>query len=222
MLLALAATEFEMEPFLRLQDWQGAGCVTLLTGVGPVETGVRLARYLSENAGKVDGVVNFGVAGAYIGSGTGRKCSLLDICLASQEVFGDFGICFADTVEPLAKEITGQTTFEMDTILLRRAELLLAKHHLSSLTGVFVTVNGVSGTRLRGDMLQKRHDGLCENMEGAAVARVCAEFSLPLLEVRCISNFVEDRDVGRWKLKEASEKSAETAALLIQEMHTRQ
>ena len=53
-------------------------------------------------------------------------------------------------------------------------------------------------------------------MEGAAVARVCHEFSLPMLEMRAISNYVEDRDPRNWRLAEACETAAEGAASLLQ------
>jgi futalosine hydrolase len=55
-------------------------------------------------------------------------------------------------------------------------------------------------------------------MEGASVARVCSEYSLPLLELRCISNLVEDRDLSRWRLREACEKAAQAAVILIKNL----
>ncbi len=216
MILAVAATDFEMGPFRRLLDWQKIGCETYVTGVGSLEAGIRLTRYFCENPGTVDAVVNFGVGGAYLG--TTKECTLLDICLAEREILGDFGICFSDKMEPLAKDISGPITFELDAQLLDRAVKILSEKSVAFAQGVFVTVNGVSATRQRGEMLQKVHNGLCENMEGAAIARVCADFSLPLLEMRCISNFVEDRDLSRWKLAEACQKSAEIAAECIKEM----
>ncbi len=215
MFLVLAATEFEMNPFLLATDWDRYACTPLLTGVGPVETGVRLMRYLTDNHAEVEAVVNFGIGGAYISA---EACSLLDMCLASREVFGDFGICYPDRVDHLPKELTGPIGFNLDTTLRNRAVQILHQHGFPAVSGVFVTVGAVSGTRSRGDMLQRKYQGICENMEGAAIARVCSEFSLPLLEVRCISNYVEDRNIKRWKLKEACEKAAGAAAILVKEM----
>jgi futalosine hydrolase len=37
-------------------------------------------------------------------------------------------------------------------------------------------------------------------MEGAAVALACQQMSVPLLEVRGISNLVEERNTRRWNL----------------------
>ena len=73
----------------------------------------------------------------------------------------------------------------------------------------------MSATVSRGAMLMRQYDGLCENMEGAAVARVCEEYNLPLLEMRTISNFVEERDLTRWKLHEACDEAGKAAAILL-------
>lgn len=45
-----------------------------------------------------------------------------------------------------------------------------------------------------------RTGALCENMEGAAVALACRQLSVPMLELRGISNRVEDRDTRQWDL----------------------
>ncbi|MDO9041865.1 MAG: futalosine hydrolase [Desulfocapsaceae bacterium] len=228
MILAVAATEFEMTPFARFlamdgglscQEGRTLPCCTLVAGLGPVETTLRLTRYLERRDLRIDKVLNFGVAGAYIceslPSGNG---ALLDLCLAEQENLGDFGICFADHYEALDEKLGGTTVFPLDQSMLRQARKILDCHRIAYRCGNFVTVSAVSATRQRGAMLASRYQGLCENMEGAAVARVCAEFSLPLLEVRAISNLVEDRDLGRWKMTEACARAAEAAVLLVREM----
>jgi futalosine hydrolase len=81
-----------------------------------------------------------------------------------------------------------------------------------------VTVNSVSAVLARGNFLQKTWDGICENMEGAAIARVCQEYNLPLVQMRVISNLVEDRDPAKWCLKEACERAGKVAAILVKEL----
>lgn len=229
MILAVAATEFEMKPLERLLAVDGGihfeeglkrPCYTLISGVGPVETTLRLTRFLERRDPRVDKVLNFGVAGAYVADsplGWGNA-SLLDLCLAEQESLGDFGICFSDHVDSFAEKLGGSTVFPLDHSLLSQAREILARHQIACRSGNFVTVSAASATRQRGEMLAARYQGMCENMEGAAVARVCAEFSLPLLELRAVSNLVEDRDLSRWKMAEACSKVAEAAALLIREI----
>jgi futalosine hydrolase len=216
MFLVVCATEFEMQALTELvtpeQDkWSG-----LITGVGMVETALSLGRFLEqhEGKGKIRGVLNFGVAGAYLREGQ-EHADLLEPCLAEREVFGDLGICYSDHIEPLAEHLVHSTGYDLNDELLNNAEALLSKEAFPVRRGIFVTVNGVSGTKSRGDMLCAQHDALCENMEGAAVARVCEAYNLPLLEMRTISNFVENRDLSRWKLSEACIKAGKAAAILL-------
>jgi futalosine hydrolase len=53
--------------------------------------------------------------------------------------------------------------------------------------------------------MARRTGGICENMEGAAVAQVCALHGVPFLEVRGISNHTGDRDLSRWDVRKGAE-----------------
>jgi futalosine hydrolase len=52
-------------------------------------------------------------------------------------------------------------------------------------------------------------------MEGGAVARVCEEFAVPCLAVRCVSNMVEDRNLASWQLAAAVQKCGQAVSLLV-------
>jgi futalosine hydrolase len=71
--------------------------------------------------------------------------------------------------------------------------------------GKFVTVSTCSGTSIRGQELENRFNGICENMEGAAIAHTALLYDTPLLEVRGISNMVEDRDISKWDIPRSVE-----------------
>ena len=215
MYLVTSATGFEMQPF-------EAACLSvdrvqrLVTGIGPVEAAVRLFSRLHDHTGQVKGIINFGVAGAYIQSAGRKGPQLLDICLAEKEVFGDLGICLENHVERFTgKELNVPDSFIMDKGLHEQAGTVLDSLDIPYYSGTFVTVNCASGTAVRGTLLAEQYNGICENMEGAAVVRVCNEFSLPCLEVRCISNLVEDRDLNRWKLRKACRRSGEVTAQIV-------
>lgn len=208
MILLVVATEMEAVPLVGKKT--GQPHALFVAGVGPLETAVRLTRRLGMG-GKVSLVLNFGVAGAYVGSGAG----LLDICLAESEVLGDFGICHADRVEPLAGQLACKTVFPMNQQYVAQASEILGKQGYGCKKGAFVTVSGVSATVKRGAQLRTAHNGLCENMEGGAVARACAEFDVPCLEVRCVSNMVEDRNLANWQLAAAVQKCGEAVSLLV-------
>ncbi len=163
-------------------------------------------------------IINFGIGGAYPSSGL----SAGDIAIANKEIYGDEGLWLKDgfhTVDstgipffkrgrrkyfnefPLDKALTGKAIkcFRLTPELLPLAPKIKS--------GAFVTVSASTGTNKRAKELEKRFNAICENMEGAAVAHVCAMYGIPMLEVRGISNIVEDRDRGKWDIKTASENS---------------
>ena len=213
MILAVAATQMEIDALWRCLAPETSDMDFLICGVGPIEAAVRMGRYLSKQHQKIKLVVHFGVAGAYFNA---RKIQLLDICLAESEVLGDFGICYADRIEYFTSDIASSQQFSLDGLWLKRVEQYLIKNHKYH-RGTFITVCGTSGTRARGEVLAATWDGLCENMEGAALARVLTDYQIPLVELRVISNFVTDRDLSSWRLREAVEKSGEVTAQIIKE-----
>ncbi len=214
MILAIAATQLEMDPFVEVIKGAKNQCVTLVGGVGPVETALRLTQFLAKQHHTVDLVVSFGIGGAYI-NGENEYPGLLDICLAESEIAGDFGICMDNSMQYFEKPLSGGVEYRVSQQWLYTCGQILIQEQIDFYSGTFITVNSVSGTKKRGDMLQRRWNGLCENMEGAAVARVCREFGLPFVELRSISNLVEDRNPASWKLREACVIAAETTAILI-------
>ena len=87
---------------------------------------------------------------------------------------------------------------------------------LVAAAGPFLTLSTVTGVRARGDELHRRFGALCESMEGAAAAHVCALHDVPFLEVRGVSNLVEDRNRTTWKIAEAA-AAAQAVALRLAE-----
>jgi futalosine hydrolase len=218
-ILITAATDMEMRAFTGVGGDFDHTC-QLVTGVGPVETALSLSCMLHTMRKKniaPELVLNFGVAGAYPEKNTAVQAGLLDICLAEQEVFGDFGIQLADKVERFGAghELPVRDHFVLDRTLLSAAGDALDGIGVAYKKGAFVTVNCASGTWERGRQLGCQYQGLCENMEGAAVARVCEKFSLPCLEIRCVSNMVEDRNMERWRLRQACAKAGRAAAAIV-------
>jgi futalosine hydrolase len=216
MYLVTAATPFELAPFRSACNLSGR-VEELVCGIGPVEAAVRLGVYLSQTRQQIRAVVNLGIAGAYVRQSGGA--GVLDLCLAEREVLGDLGICQGDRIEPLrGAHLEVEDAFVLDPVLLATARAHFDRMGMGCHVGTFLTVNAASGTRSRGDAIARPHQALCENMEGAALARVCREFSLPFLELRCISNMVEDRHLQQWQLKKACNQCGEAAALLMNEL----
>ena len=202
MLLITVATENEIKP---LEQFLAAtGPVQLLvTGMGPVITASSLSNYLSVHGSRIDGILNIGVAGAYIDSGI----AMLDICLAQQEFLGDFGICMQNEIQDFDTELCKPSTpLLFSNYLVSRFKNILHDHNIAFKAVNFVTVNCCTGTSKRGEYLRDKFAAGCENMEGAAVAMVCKNFDIPCVELRCVSNMVEDRNTANWQLAEAIQK----------------
>jgi futalosine hydrolase len=150
----------------------------------------------------------FGCGGAYPHSGL----EIGDLALAETEIFGDEGVLtphgFDDLAAMRLPMRQGDESFfnswPIDGLLRERSRPTLldlaGKQGIKLATGSFVTVSTCTGTTARAIQIEQRTGGICENMEGAAVALACRQLSVPLLEMRGISNLVEDRDTSRWDL----------------------
>lgn len=156
-----------------------------------------------------EAIIMLGCGGAFRGQGL----AIGDLALASCEIFGDEGVVTLDGFLDLAAMQLPLLTspngpryndYPVDPVWLKRAEQTLtpfaAVAGIRLASGPFVTVSTGSGTAAVGAKLAQRTRGLCENMEGAAVALVCARNQIPFFELRGISNLVEDRDLTRWDL----------------------
>jgi futalosine hydrolase len=213
MLLVVVATENEIQPlkqFLLSTEQLGV----LVTGIGPAATAANLSSYLALHGSDIDGVINIGVGGAYFDSGL----TLLDICLADKEFFGDFGICMQDEIldfEPGPLQLNAPFLFRNE--LVSYSKDILRVNDIEFKVANFVTVNCCSGTKKRGEYLQEKFAAGCENMEGAAVAMVCDIFNIPCVELRCISNMVEDRDTANWMLEDAIDEICMVADVILKE-----
>ena len=212
--LVLAATPLESK---RLQS---AGVNVVVTGIGAVNTAHALTQHLVRHS-TPPLVIQTGVAGAYVPA----DVPVGSVLLADTEIYADLGVLTPQGWRPI-EEIgiplleaslshpARFNYFPLDARLVERAEA--AAGGLVERTGKFLTVSQVTGVRAIGDVLFKRFGALCESMEGAAAAHVCAMHGVPFLEVRGISNLVEDRDRGKWRLAEAA-GAAQNAVLRILE-----
>ena len=174
------------------------------SGVGQTAMAIRLTRLLENYP--CSAVLLCGCGGSYPGSGL----QIGDLALAGEELHGDLGVATAETFIPLNQLDIPQNrqlmpplqqSFNLDSPLLGWARRQLPK----AICGTFVTINCCSGHQQLSTELQERSGGLCENMEGAAAAQVCAEFSLPLLELRGISNPTGTRDPQFWDIQAGAE-----------------
>jgi futalosine hydrolase len=84
--------------------------------------------------------------------------------------------------------------------------------------GPFLTLAQCTGVRVLGDSLHARFGALCESMEGAAAAHVCALYDVPFLELRGISNLVEDRNRAGWDIPGAASVAQQAVLRLVERL----
>jgi futalosine hydrolase len=183
---------------------QGQNVLLSHGGIGQVNMAMQLTRLLSEYTPLA--ILLCGCGGSYADSGL----QIGQLALAEEEIFGDLGVATADQFIPLDQLNLPQNpqlapiiqqSFALNSDLLKWAHDILP----NAACGSFVTVNRCSGYTDLSDELQQRTGGICENMEGAAAARVCAEFEIPLLELRGISNPTGTRDPQQWDIARGAE-----------------
>lgn len=182
--------------------------VAAVTGVGKVNTAMGLTMLIQRYRPSL--IINTGCAGSYPGSGL----SIGDLAVATGEIYGDEGV--EAPVGWLSLEKLGLPLYDRQRQRFFN-EIPLPAHLAERITaigrqlghvvkpGKFITVSTCSGTETRGIALATRFGAVCENMEGAAAAHVALCHGIDCLEVRGISNFVEDRDMSRWNIPLAVE-----------------
>ena len=199
--------------------------VTLLeTGIGSVNVAQAVTAYLESATPEL--VFQIGIGGAYRPSGL----AVGDIAVATSEAYGDTGVVTPEGWKPLDEigipltsgdaEVYGVDVYNVipvDAKVASAAWEALSEEATDSRVeaGPFVTVQQCTGVGAIGDELAGRWNAICENMEGAAAAHVCSLYDVPFLEVRAISNLVEDRDPSKWDIPLACRIAQETARVLI-------
>jgi futalosine hydrolase len=151
---------------------------------------------------KPDILILFGIGGAYAEAVVG------DVVIAISENYGEEGVMtpvgwksMEFTGFPLLKnDLEYFNTFAMDRELSQLAIKASKGIGLKVHSGNFITVSQCSGTRKTGEIIRRRFNGICENMEGAAVAHICTKYKVPMIEIRGISNIIEDRDLKKWNI----------------------
>jgi futalosine hydrolase len=194
---------------------QGQDILLAHGGIGQVNMAMQLTHLLCKYSPLA--VLLCGCGGSYPETGL----QIGDLVLANEEIFGDMGVATIEKFIPLEQlnlpqdsqlaPVAQQALF-LNSNLLTWAQKLLP----DAICGSFVTVNCCSGHPHLSDELKQRTGAICENMEGAAAAQVCAEFNILLLELRGISNPTGTRDPQQWDIARGA-KAAQLGILKLLE-----
>jgi len=209
-LLLVSATEFEIRPLLQRSSFVKAheeGLLTyrletlcfdvLVPGAGMVPTAYALGRRLALK--RYDLAINAGIAGSFRESlPPGTVVNVVEDCVADlgaeegTKLLSIFDLGLADPDRHPYRKGKLVTGFVPDDA--RIGDILGACPRVRGLTSNTVHGNAESIKRIR-----KLTDADIESMEGAAFFFACLSGHIPCLQIRSVSNMVEERDKSRWR-----------------------
>lgn len=199
-ILFVAATEIEINSAKLAYDMslKNANVSFLVTGIGVINTTYFLTKELLTN--NYDLVVNIGLAGAYDFS-----LPLSEVVQISSEVFAD-----------LIMESEGKSKNAFEYGLFKANESPYTDGKLKNMSdekiGIalaqYKKVSALTSSKVSDDTAdnfwkQSKYSAEVESMEGAAFFEVCLREKVNFMEFRSISNYVGQRDVSLWKIKES-------------------
>ncbi len=195
----------------------GRPVVLVETGIGVVNAAQALTAALEHLEPSL--VLQIGIGGAYLSSGL----NVGDLALATCENYGDLGVITPAGWRPaeeigipiLSTDRDHYNAYSLDSTLVAKAERILKQSGEPVARGPFVTVQQCTGRRDIGDALAARFNAICENMEGAAAAHLCTLYAVPFLELRAISNRIEDRNKAAWEIPRAAQRAQTAARKLV-------
>lgn len=227
-LLLLTATEAEGQSILDRADeldridgtsvrgrLAGVPFRWIAAGLGPVNTALGLTRDLERVLPTA--VLQMGIGGGFVPAGLSPG----DVVVATEEIYGDLGV-----ITPTGwhgAEMIGIPLVPGDPPRFNRFPLepeltLAAAKACSARSGPFLTQSLCTGSALLAGELWSRWGALCENMEGAAAAHVCTVYQVPFVEIRGISNLVEDRNRESWQIGRAIGAATEALFRVVRDL----
>ena len=171
--LIVAATSFEIiSDKIRKKP-------TLIMGVGMVNAAINITKELMRN--QYDLVINMGVAGSF-----SEEIKNGDVVEVVEDCFSEIGF-----EEGLDFRYLSDFDLKISYKVYPKTKLKEVKS---------ITVNTVHGSNTTiAKIIQRENPGI-ESMEGASVFKVCEEFNVACMQIRSISNKVEERNKDNWDL----------------------
>ena len=185
--LLVAATEPEIEA---IRPRLPANVDVLVTGVGMVATAARCARSLAID--RYDLALNIGLCGSFdpaFAPGT--------VVHVVRDQIAELGAEDGDQFMSVeAMQLPAEWTFVNST-----PPSMAALRALPAVNGI--TVNTVHGNERSIAAVLDRFRPEVESMEGAAFMSACLLSGVPFAQVRAVSNIVERRNRGAWRIADA-------------------
>ncbi|MEJ6982493.1 futalosine hydrolase [Pedobacter sp. P351] len=206
-ILLVAATALEIDPILsdiKSLELNGNIIDSLITGVGMTATAYALGKTLALS--KYDLAINAGIAGAF-----DRSLKIGDVVLVSSDCFAELGA--EDGNDFLTLDKLGLGKSDVEGLLPFKNSFTASLQEVKS-----ITVNKVHGNDESINSTISRLNPHIESMEGAAFFYSCNQESIPCIQLRAISNYVERRNCNNWNIPLAVNNLNDTLMDLLKKM----
>lgn len=218
-ILIVSATRKEIEPILSIYgkaESLASGLIRatdnnlvidfLVTGMGMVPTAVKTTRFLAENGYQL--TINAGICGSYRRSlQIGEVVNVTTDCFP--EVGAENGSKFISVFDMNLAD-PNEFPFENGKIINHNTFREPAEFELRKVIGN--TVNKVHGNEESIRLFLHANDADIETMEGAAFMYAASLSNVPYMQIRAISNYVEERNTSAWNTPLAIENLNNTLA----------
>lgn len=199
----------ELDEAKRLREHAVEICIA---GVGGSQTAFHLGKILS--TGKWDLAIQLGICGSFKKEfQIGRTVNVVEECFA--DLGAEDNETFLDVFQ-MGLLDANKFPFENGKLLNTTAVSIPGLEQLPKAKGI--SVNKVHGNEQSIKQVTAKYHGEVESMEGAAFFYCCKMLSVPFLQVRTISNFVENRDKSKWDISLAIKNLNEAAKKIIDEL----
>ena len=152
----------------------------LVTGVGIPNTILNLTTHLCDN--KYQLIINIGVCGSF-----NQNNSIGNVVEVISDQFSEIGYEENETFSRFNNSFAPKTIFKVSP-----------QTKLESVNGI--TVNTVHGNKESINKVINMFNPDVESMEGAAFFMVCKSFNTSCIQIRSISNMIEERNQDNWDL----------------------
>ena len=198
--------------------WRDTPLHLVCSGIGPLAAAFVMGRLAGEGAlsqTRCRGVISLGIAGTY----AQEIAPIGAVVVADSTIWPEYGLLTENGMdaEALGFPLAGKKddvapppvwdTLPLDPALsfaaMRLTDPVAVPQTAGApvvVTGGSVTVAGVSGTLARAGELAGRYGALIENMESFPLALSAAQWGLPFVEIRSVSNLVGDRRPEAWNI----------------------
>jgi len=206
-LLIVSATSLEIKPLLAVLGrgralrhhitryrYKHFQVDILITGVGMVPTAAGTAMALGSY--KYDAVINAGISGCFNREiPIGKVLNIISDCLP--ETGAEDGEHFLSIID---LKLLAEDEFPFEGGKLLNNSVFESRLINGMLIASGATVNTVHGNISSIEAFLARHKVDVESMEGAAFIYTCKMFGVRHIQVRSVSNYIEDRDVSKWDI----------------------